>query len=51
MLSILCSDNDHLEISGKDSKDLQSEKIADIFRTRVIFHLDISGNDCKDSQN
>ena len=40
----------NLEISGRDIKEEQSEKIKVIYFTLPVFHLDISGRDVKDEQ-
>ena len=40
----------HLDILGKDNKDLQLENIWLILIALCTFHLDISGKDIKDLQ-
>ena len=40
----------HLDISGKDIKELHPLNIPLILVTLFVFHLDISGNDDKDEQ-
>ena len=40
----------HLDISGKEVKDLQLQNNPLIFWTLIVFHFEISGKDDKDEQ-
>ena len=40
----------HLEISGKDNKEIHPQKISPILIILKVFHFEISGKDDNDSQ-